>query len=65
VTAAAATAGPAADALSAMLAAAIPGTSFVDPMGGAGQPGPEASGTSQDSDPTWANSTEAGGQSLT
>jgi regulator of protease activity HflC (stomatin/prohibitin superfamily) len=63
----AAAAGPAADALSAMLAAAIPGTSFTDPLGGAGQPGPEASasGTSQDSDPSSANGTEAGGQSLT
>ena len=63
----AAAAGPAADALSAMLAAAIPGTSFADPLGGAGQPGPEAgaSGTSQDSDPSSANGTEAGGQSLT
>jgi hypothetical protein len=67
VTAAAAAVAPAADALSAMLAAAIPGTSFVDPMSGAGQPGPEAgaSSASQDSDPTWANGTEAGGQSLT
>jgi regulator of protease activity HflC (stomatin/prohibitin superfamily) len=55
----------AADALSAMLAAAIPGTSFVDPLGGAVQPGPEASGTSQDSDPSSANGTEAGGQGLT
>ena len=54
-----------ADALSAMLAAAIPGTSFVDPLGGAVQPGPEASGTSQDSDPSSANGTEAGGQGLT
>jgi len=63
----AAAAGPAADALSAMLAAAIPGTSFADPLGGAGQPGAEASasGTSQDSDPSSANGTEAGGQSLT
>jgi hypothetical protein len=65
VTAAAATAGPAADALSAMLAAAIPGTSFVDPLVGAVQPGPEGSDTSQDSDPSSANGTEVGGQSLT
>ena len=55
----------AADALSAMLAAAIPGTSFVDPLVGAVQPGPEAPSTSQDSDPSSANGTEAGGQSLT
>jgi len=55
----------AADALSAMLSAAIPGTSFVDPLVGAVQPGPEAPSTSQDSDPSSANGTEAGGQSLT
>ncbi|HXJ25483.1 MAG TPA: SPFH domain-containing protein, partial [Streptosporangiaceae bacterium] len=61
----AAAAAPAADALSVMLAAAIPGTSFVDPLVGAVQPGPEASDTSQDSDPSSANGTEAGGQSLT
>ena len=48
----------AADTLSAMLATAIPGTSFVDPLGG-GQPGAEASGVPQDSDPTSANGTEA------
>jgi hypothetical protein len=48
----------AADTLSAMLATAIPGTSFVDPLGG-GQPGAEASGMPQDSDPTSANGTEA------
>jgi regulator of protease activity HflC (stomatin/prohibitin superfamily) len=48
----------AADPLSAMLATAIPGTSFVDPLGG-GQPGAEASGMPQDSDPTSANGTEA------
>ncbi len=47
-----------ADPLSAMLATAIPGTSFVDPLGG-GQPGAEASGMPQDSDPTSANGTEA------
>jgi regulator of protease activity HflC (stomatin/prohibitin superfamily) len=62
VTAAAPTA---ANALSAMLAAAIPGTSFVDPLVGAVQPGPEGSDTSQDSDPSSANGTEVGGQSLT
>jgi len=51
-----------ADALNAMLAAAIPGTGFIDPLGGAGQPGPEAStASSQDSDPLSANGTEAGG----
>jgi len=61
----AAAAAPAADALSAMLAAAIPGTSFVDPLVGAVQPGPEAPSTSPDSDPSSANGTEAGGQSLT
>jgi len=62
---AAAAAPTAADALSAMLAAAIPGTSFVDPLVGAVQPGPEAPSTSQDSDPSSANGTEAGGQDLT
>jgi regulator of protease activity HflC (stomatin/prohibitin superfamily) len=55
----------AADTLSVMLAAAIPGTSFVDPLAGAVQPGPEAPSTSQDSDPSSANGTEAGGQGLT
>jgi regulator of protease activity HflC (stomatin/prohibitin superfamily) len=50
----------AADALSAMLAAAIPRTSFVDPLGGAGLAGPEAK-DSQDSEPSSANGTEAGG----
>jgi regulator of protease activity HflC (stomatin/prohibitin superfamily) len=60
-------AAPAADALSAMLAAAIPGTSFADPLGGTGQTGPEASAssTSADSDPPSANGAETGGQSLT
>jgi regulator of protease activity HflC (stomatin/prohibitin superfamily) len=58
-------AAPTADALSAMLAAAIPGTSFADPLVGAVQPGPEAPSTSPDSDPSSANGTEAGGQSLT
>ena len=62
---AAAAAPTGADALSAMLAAAIPGTSFVDPLVGAVQPGPEAPSTSQDSDPSSANGTEAGGQDLT
>jgi regulator of protease activity HflC (stomatin/prohibitin superfamily) len=50
----------AADALSAMLAAAIPRTSFVDPLGGAGLAGPEAK-DSQDSEPSSANGTDAGG----
>jgi regulator of protease activity HflC (stomatin/prohibitin superfamily) len=50
----------AADALSAMLAAALPRTSFVDPLGGAGLAGPEAK-DSQDSEPSSANGTEAGG----
>jgi hypothetical protein len=58
VTAAAGMPPAAADPLSAMLATAIPGTSFVDPLGG-GQPGAEASGMPQDSDPTSANGTEA------
>jgi len=60
-------AAPTADALSAMLAAAIPGTSFADPLGGTGQTGPEASASSAsaDSDPSSANGAETGGQSLT
>ena len=53
----------AADALSAMLAAAIPGSSFADPLG-AGDPagtGAEASATPQDGDPPSANGTETAG----
>jgi hypothetical protein len=55
----------AADALNAMLAAAIPGTSFVDPLGDADSAGAEAevSTTPKDSDPTTAtaNGSEATG----
>jgi regulator of protease activity HflC (stomatin/prohibitin superfamily) len=54
-----------ADALSAMLAAAIPGTSFVDPLGSAGPGRPEAPGAPQDTDPPSANGTEQGSQGLT
>jgi regulator of protease activity HflC (stomatin/prohibitin superfamily) len=62
----AAAAAPAgADALSAMLAAAIPGASFVDPLGSAGQAGSEAPGAPQDSDQPSANGAETGGQGLT
>ncbi len=50
----------AADALSAMLAAAIPGTSFVDPLGPA-DPEAEVPAAPQDSDPTSANGSEATG----
>ncbi len=56
-----------ADALSAMLAAAIPGTSFVDPLGPADLPRPEAEvpGAPQDTDAPSANGTETGSQGLT
>jgi regulator of protease activity HflC (stomatin/prohibitin superfamily) len=56
-----------ADSLSAMLAAAIPGTSFADPLGSAGLARPEAevSGPPQDGDPSSANGTETGSQGLT
>ena len=49
-----------ADALSAMLAA-MPGTNFVDPLGGIDQPGTEAeaAATPQDGDPPSANGSEA------
>jgi regulator of protease activity HflC (stomatin/prohibitin superfamily) len=60
----AATTAPA-DALSAMLAAAIPGTSFVDPLGSAGPGRPETPGASQDTDPPSANGIETGSQGLT
>jgi regulator of protease activity HflC (stomatin/prohibitin superfamily) len=55
-------AAPAADALSAMLAA-IPGTSFADPMGSIDPVGPEAEvpAIPQDSDPNAANGSEASG----
>jgi regulator of protease activity HflC (stomatin/prohibitin superfamily) len=50
-----------ADALSAMLAAAMPGTSFADPLGSIEPAGPEAdvSAATQDSDPLSANGSEA------
>jgi regulator of protease activity HflC (stomatin/prohibitin superfamily) len=54
---AAATDGASADALSAMLAAAIPGTNFVDPLGGIEPPATEAetAAAPQDGDPSSAN----------
>jgi regulator of protease activity HflC (stomatin/prohibitin superfamily) len=60
--AAAATGDESADALSAMLAAAIPGTNFVDPLGGIEPPAPEAetAAAPQDGDPSPANGSEAG-----
>jgi regulator of protease activity HflC (stomatin/prohibitin superfamily) len=60
--AAATTGGASADALSAMLAAAIPGTNFVDPLGGIEPPAPEAetAAAPQDDDPSSANGSEAG-----
>jgi len=50
-----------ADALSAMLAAAVPGTNFVDPLGGI-EPSAEAETVAipQDGDPPSANGSEAG-----
>jgi regulator of protease activity HflC (stomatin/prohibitin superfamily) len=50
-----------ADALSAMLASAMPGTSFVDPLGSIDPAAPEAelSATTQDSDPSATNGSEA------
>ena len=59
--AAAATAGGAsADALNAMLAAAMPGTNFVDPLGGIEPPAAEAdtAAAPQDGDPSSANGSE-------
>ena len=55
-----------ADALSAMLAA-VPGTSFVDPLGSIEPAGPaaEVPAASQDSDPTFANSSETTGWDVT
>ena len=57
-----ATGGASADALSAMLAAAIPGTNFVDPLGGIEPPATEAetAAAPQDGDPSSANGSEAG-----
>ena len=50
-----------ADALSAMLAAAMPGASFADPLGSIDPAGPqgEVSAATQDSDPSSANGSEA------
>ena len=60
--AAAATDGLSADALSAMLAATIPATAFVDPLGGIEPPATEAETAAgpQDGDPSWTNGSEAG-----
>jgi len=60
--AAATTGGASADALSAMLATAIPGTNFVDPLGGIEPPAPETetAAAPQDGDPSSANGSEAG-----
>jgi regulator of protease activity HflC (stomatin/prohibitin superfamily) len=57
-----ATGGAPADALSAMLAAAVPGTNFVDPLGGIEPSAAEAETavTPQDGDPPSANGSEAG-----
>jgi len=66
--AAEASAAPAtADALSAMLAAAVPMTSFVDPLGSIDPAGPaaEVPAVTQDSDPTAANGSEATGWDVT
>jgi hypothetical protein len=50
-----------------MLAAAIPGTSFADPLGSAAPARPEAevSAAPQDTDPPSANGAEPGSQGLT
>jgi len=60
--AAAATGGASAEALNAMLAAAMPGTNFVDPLGGIEPPAAEAdiAAAPQDGDPSSANGSEAG-----
>ena len=60
--AAATTSGTSADALSAMLAAASPGTNFVDPLGGIEPPATEAETATapQDGDPSSANGSDAG-----
>ena len=57
-----ATGGVSADALSAMLAAAVPGTNFVDPLGGIEPSAAEAETAAipQDGDPPSANGSEAG-----
>ena len=54
--------GASADALNAMLAAAMPGTNFVDPLGGIEPPATEAdtAAAPQDGDPSSANGSEAG-----
>ena len=56
----AAAGGASADALSAMLAAAMPGTNFVDPLGGIEPPVTEAdtAAAPQDGDPSSANGSE-------
>jgi regulator of protease activity HflC (stomatin/prohibitin superfamily) len=60
--AAVATGGASADALSAMLAGAIPGTNFVDPLGGIELPATETetAAAPQDGDPSSANGSDAG-----
>jgi regulator of protease activity HflC (stomatin/prohibitin superfamily) len=64
---AAATAPAGVDALSAMLAAAIPGTSFADPLGSPrlARSEDEVPGAPQDSDQPAANGAETGSQGLT
>ena len=56
-------AAPAADTLSAMLAAAIPGTAFADPLGSIDPGGPEAdvAAATPDGDPSSTNGIEAAG----
>ena len=58
--AAAATGGTSADALSAMLATAMPGTNFVDPLGGIEPPAAEAdiAAAPQDGDPSSPNGSD-------
>ena len=58
--AAAATGGTSADALSAMLATAMPGTNFVDPLGGIEPPAAEAdiAAAPQDGDPSSASGSD-------
>ena len=60
--AAAATGSASADALSAMLAAAVPGTNFVDPLGGIEPSATDAetAAAPQDGDPSSANGSDAG-----
>jgi regulator of protease activity HflC (stomatin/prohibitin superfamily) len=57
----------AADALSAMLASALPGTSFADPLGSIDPAGHEAdvAAATQDGDPLSANGNEAAGWDVT